>query len=133
MDEAGFYNRDCMEAMKEFPDGFFDLAIVDPPYGIGVFSMTFTKGGKQRNYKANTGFTTKGGKAFTEKRDYSHLSDWDTPPGPEYFDELFRVSQRQIIWGATIFSFHRQSHGSYGTSAATTKCRMILRTVSLPG
>lgn len=32
----GFYLRDCMEAMREFPDGFFDLAIVDPPYGIGV-------------------------------------------------------------------------------------------------
>lgn len=34
--ESGFYNMDCMEAMKEFPDGFFDLAIVDPPYGINV-------------------------------------------------------------------------------------------------
>ena len=34
--EPGFYNMDCMEAMKEFPDGFFDLAIVDPPYGIGA-------------------------------------------------------------------------------------------------
>lgn len=34
--ESGFYNMDCMEAMKEFPDGFFDLAIVDPPYGIKV-------------------------------------------------------------------------------------------------
>lgn len=36
--EAGFYNMDCMEAMREFPDGFFDLAIVDPPYGINVAS-----------------------------------------------------------------------------------------------
>ena len=34
----GFYNMDCMEAMKQFPDGFFDLAIVDPPYGINVAS-----------------------------------------------------------------------------------------------
>ena len=38
--ESGFYNRDCMEAMREFPDSFFDLAIVDPPYGGG-----FTEGG----------------------------------------------------------------------------------------
>ena len=38
MMEPGFYNRDCMEAMREFPDGFFDLAIVDPPYGIKVAS-----------------------------------------------------------------------------------------------
>ena len=36
--EPGLYNMDCMEAMKQFPDGFFDLAIVDPPYGIGVAS-----------------------------------------------------------------------------------------------
>ena len=36
--EPGFYNMDCMEAMKQFPDGFFDLAIVDPPYGINVAS-----------------------------------------------------------------------------------------------
>ena len=41
--EPGFYNMDCMEAMKQFPDGFFDLAIVDPPYGISVASH---KGGK---------------------------------------------------------------------------------------
>jgi len=34
--EAGFYNMDCMEALKEFPDGFFDLAVVDPPYGIDI-------------------------------------------------------------------------------------------------
>ncbi len=36
--EPGFYNMDCMDGMKEFPDGFFDLAIVDPPYGINVAS-----------------------------------------------------------------------------------------------
>lgn len=39
MMEAGFYNIDCMDAMKEFPDGFFDLAIVDPPYGDGNASI----------------------------------------------------------------------------------------------
>lgn len=38
MDKSGFYNRDCMDAMREFPDKFFDLAIVDPPYGIGISS-----------------------------------------------------------------------------------------------
>lgn len=38
MMDSGFYNMDCMEAMKEFPDWFFDLAIVDPPYGINVAS-----------------------------------------------------------------------------------------------
>lgn len=37
--DFGFYNMDCMEGMKQFPDGYFDLAIVDPPYGIGVMTM----------------------------------------------------------------------------------------------
>lgn len=37
--ESGFYNMDCMDGMREFPDKFFDLAIVDPPYGIGCMSM----------------------------------------------------------------------------------------------
>lgn len=42
--DFGFYNMDCMEGMKECPDKFFDLAIVDPPYGIGVGSMAYTNG-----------------------------------------------------------------------------------------
>lgn len=42
---SGFYNMDCMEAMKEFPDKFFDLAIVDPPYGINVGSASMGAGG----------------------------------------------------------------------------------------
>ena len=88
------YHADCMEAMKEFPDQFFDLAIVDPPYGIGIFSMNYTKSGAVRVH----------GKNVATRNDYRRFSDWDIKPGKEYFDELFRVSKKQIIWGGNYFS-----------------------------
>lgn len=88
------YNRDCMEAMREYPDKYFDLAVVDPPYGIGVMSMTYTKEGVERVY----------GYSAARRRDYKQQSDWDIKPGPEYFTELFRVSKAQIIWGGNYFS-----------------------------
>lgn len=76
------FNCDCMEYMKTVPDGFFELAIVDPPYGIGM------DGG-------NVGY--KGFNNFEKK-------DWDkAPPKYEYFRELFRVSRNQIIWGGNYF------------------------------
>lgn len=88
------YNADCMEAMKDFPDGFFDLAIVDPPYGIGVMTMNYTKSGAIRTH----------GYVAANRRDYRKQSEWDVKPGKEYFNELFRVSQRQIIWGGNYFA-----------------------------
>ena len=88
------YNMDCMAAMKEFPDKFFDLAVVDPPYGIGVMSMTCTTSGAVRTH----------GHAAAKRRDYRKQSQWDVKPTQEYFDELFRVSQNCIIWGGNYFS-----------------------------
>lgn len=83
----GFYNMDCIAGMKEFPDGYFDLAVVDPPYGINVASKGSWGGGNKEH--PSTKFTAK---------------EWDKhPPGKEYFDELFRVSKNQIIWGANHF------------------------------
>lgn len=83
--DFGFYNMDCMEGMKEFPDKYFDLAIVDPPYGIGINN--------------NIG-RRKGDKPSTYPKAY-----WDnTPPNEKYFRELFRVSKNQIIWGGNYFS-----------------------------
>lgn len=76
-------NRDCMEAMAEFPDKFFDLAIVDPPYGIG----DKFKGGKTGKMNFNE---------VVEK-------DWDKVPPTEYWNELMRVSKNQIIWGGNYF------------------------------
>lgn len=86
--DFGFYLMDCMKGMKEFPDGYFDLAIVDPPYG-GV-----TQGGYMTNQIS--------GGVAKNRNDY-HLSLWQCDkPGPEYFKELQRVSKNQIIWGGTI-------------------------------
>lgn len=90
----GFYNMDCMKGMKEFPDNFFDLAIVDPPYGIGVMTMNYTKSGAVRTH----------GYAAAKRRDYRKQSEWDVKPNKEYFDELFRVAKRKIIFGGNYFA-----------------------------
>lgn len=84
------YNGDCMDYMKNVPDKYFDLAIVDPPYGIDAANKIT---GPQR--KSGNGVAQKTG--FDKK-------DWDkTPPNKEYFIELLRVSKNQIIWGANHF------------------------------
>lgn len=107
----GFYNMDCMEAMRQFPDKFFDLAIVDPPYGISADKFNNGSGaskdkGKKygsavrcRNNRVNYGC----GKLRNRPFNQSDCS-WDrSPPTPDYFQELFRVSQNQIIWGENYF------------------------------
>ena len=92
--ENGFYNMDCMRGMRDFPDKHFGLAIVDPPYGIGVMSMNYTTSGNIRTR----------GNAAADRRDYRKQSEWDIKPSKEYFDELMRVSCRQVIWGGNYFS-----------------------------
>ncbi len=83
-----FRNMDCMELMKEYEDNHFDLAIVDPPYGIGE------SGGKSESRCKSTGV-----KPSTHKR-----KEWDNkPPSTEYFKELKRVSKEVVIWGANHF------------------------------
>jgi len=84
-------NIDCMEYMRGLPDKAFDLAIVDPPYGIDAAN---TFGGDER--KSGNGAANK--TAFEKK-------DWDlNVPDKSYFDELMRVSKNQIIWGANYMS-----------------------------
>ena len=83
------YNMDCMRGMREFPDKYFDLAVVDVPYGIGAGD--YERGGKQ------CGNARAASAVYTRK-------DWDRQPPPqEYFAELMRVSRNQIIWGANHF------------------------------
>jgi site-specific DNA-methyltransferase (adenine-specific) len=78
-------NEDCMEGMGRYPDKYFDLAIVDPPYGIG-YSDVVGKKKKEHGWK--------------ERKS----SQWDLhTPSFEYFIELFRVSKNQIIWGGNYF------------------------------
>ena len=85
------FHADCMEIMKQYPDKYFDLAIVDPPYGIDI-----TKQFENAN-KAGTKSMFKQTKGIVKK-------DWDAEiPTAEYFDELKRVSKNQIIWGGNYF------------------------------
>lgn len=80
---------DCMDVMREFPDKHFDLAIVDPPYGIGAAE--------------NKGAGKQYGTAAAPKTIYGAKSWDDSIPPPEYFTELRRVSRHQIIWGGNYF------------------------------
>jgi site-specific DNA-methyltransferase (adenine-specific) len=83
------YNQDCLEAMKDMSDNQFDLAIVDPPYGIGISGQKEKKQGKKSDRK------------------YHKEKNWDAKiPNKEYFTELQRVSKNQIIWGANYFVEH---------------------------
>ena len=85
------YLMDCIEGLKQIPDKYFKLAIVDPPYGIGI-----TKQFEDAN-KAGTKSMFKQTKGIVKK-------DWDAEiPTAEYFDELNRVSKKQIIWGGITF------------------------------
>lgn len=87
-----FYNMDCMEAMKQIPDKYFELAIVDPPYGIGIDEKMSKQNGKKY-----------GGKTLAKRGIYKK-TNWDIePPNEQYFEELIRISNNQIIWGANHF------------------------------
>jgi len=82
-----YENLDCMEGMKRYKDKHFDLAIVDPPYGINNIWV----GGTSHGW----------GKARREAKN----RDWDEKiPDREYFNELFRISKNQIIWGGNYFT-----------------------------
>ena len=88
--ESGFYNCDRMEGMAQFPDKFWDLAICDPPYGIGIVEQ-FKKTVKSSTSMFNLSNGIVG-------------SEWDgNIPDESYFTELFRVSRNQIVWGGNYF------------------------------
>lgn len=103
--DFGFYNMDCMEGMKEFPDKYFELAIVDPPYGINVTKMNFNGNALYKAEKEKRkGRLNSGGGKLKNSALQTMNCDWDRePPKKEYFDELFRVSKSQIIWGGNYF------------------------------
>ncbi len=80
-DKITITNEDNMELMKRYPDNYFDLAIVDPPYGIDRNGMNM------------------GNSVFNKDN-----KKWDSEiPSEEYFEELFRVSKKQIVWGGNYF------------------------------
>jgi site-specific DNA-methyltransferase (adenine-specific) len=81
--ESKVFNSDCLEGMKQYPDKWFDLAVCDPPYGLGDSKLT--QGGTwAAKYKVGD-------------------AKWDIAPNKDYFDELFRISKNQIIFGANYF------------------------------
>ena len=81
------YLIDCMEFMSGVPDKYFDLAIVDPPYGIGAGSVNFQNGTRKKPSK------------------FHKVNDWDNAiPTAEYWKQLFRVSINQIVWGGNYMT-----------------------------
>lgn len=126
--KPGFYNMDCMAALRSFPDQFFDLAVVDPPYGGGgQDSSHFCNVERERERGLHGGaadFEARRRSRFGGWFDRYHMQPdgrdvgnqipptmdggadirhWDFAPPPEYFDQLARVSKNQIIWGGNYF------------------------------
>lgn len=95
---AKMYNMDCMEFMADIPDKYYDLAVVDPPYGINIANDS--RFGQKISKNAAT--ITKN---YIKK-------DWDTRiPTDKYWDALFRISKNQIVWGVNYFYDKRLSGG----------------------
>ena len=87
------YHGDCMDLMRKTPDKYYDLCIVDPPYGIGVSEMNI--GARKVKNKACDG------------------KGWDNnTPTEEYWNELYRVSKHQIVWGANYFNCFNGKNGA---------------------
>ena len=87
------YNCDCMDLLKQTPDNYYELSIVDPPYGINA---------------------AKGVGKYSLKKYGKSNKQWDNEtPNKEYFDELFRVSKNQIICGANYFVEYLYSTKSF--------------------
>lgn len=90
MEMNSFICGDCMDYMLQFPDNYFDIAVVDPPYFSGperreYYGRKISPIGVQRHYKPS--------------------AEWEVP-GKVYFDELVRISKHQIVWGCNYFDYH---------------------------
>lgn len=91
-----FIHGDCMDYLPQFPDKYFDLAVVDPPYGR-----------KEHGGRDRSGYVKQknGSKIFVKDGGYENC-EWDNePPDSRYFDELLRVSKHQIIFGVNYFDY----------------------------
>ncbi|MCP3925012.1 MAG: site-specific DNA-methyltransferase [Desulfobacterales bacterium] len=98
-----WYNMDCMDFMRDVPDNKYDLAIVDPPYGIGWDGDNL----KEYNSTSCESWKHRKPKGYTEKK-------WDSEKPPiEYFEDLQRISKNQIIWGGNYFTNMLEVTGSW--------------------
>jgi site-specific DNA-methyltransferase (adenine-specific) len=87
------FNEDCIQVMKRYPDKYFDLAVVDPPYGIGANKMQLGNG-KRKIYRGE--------------------ADWDNAiPTADYWEQLFRVSKNQIVWGGNYMTEYLKPTGAW--------------------
>lgn len=87
------FNYDCIAIMKQYHDKIFDLAVVDPPYGIGANKMQLGNG---------------------KKKIYRGENDWDNAiPTAEYWEQLFRVSKNQIVWGGNYMTEYLKPTGAW--------------------
>ena len=127
------HHMDCLEGMRQFPEGYFDLAIVDPPYGVGAITYmphkrTKAVGGYVDEYSIVVAVLDMAQRSNVKnkycvdvvhgqsgKSTIKNFGDENVAPGPEYFKELFRVSKNQVIWGATTSYCLRLVASSYGT------------------
>lgn len=141
MTESIVYNADCLEAMREMPDNAFDLAVVDPPYGDGLHAEDgggkgwFTKYNQKAAAEDNYNRFCNPGSRFEKYKPVKRIGgdgggwknsvygqkiiEWDVAPGPEYFEQLFRVSKNQIIWGGNYFNL------------PPTRCFLVWRKLSI--
>lgn len=107
--DFGFYNMDCMDALHDFPDNYFDLAVVDPPYGINVFR----KDNASRS------------KLATSKSYKKYAGGDSAAPDPEYFRQLKRISRNQIIFGANHFMDNIAEGFRGGASGISSPCWIV--------
>jgi site-specific DNA-methyltransferase (adenine-specific) len=91
-DKIRIYNEDCLEAMKLMPDNAFELAIVDPPYGIGMDNQKVRAKPSRKNTYLRNGENQYNGGGWDNER-----------PSKDYWYNLFRISRNQIVWGANYF------------------------------
>ena len=126
MAESITFNEDCMEVMRRYPDKYFDLAVVDPPYGGGAAADTHTHththtgglhgGAAEWEHKERSRFGQRFDRYHISGEDGRRMGHedkkttpgvsirhWDVAPPTEYFQELARVSKNQIIWGGNYF------------------------------
>lgn len=90
MIDFGFLHMDCMDGMRQYPDKYFDIAVVDPPYFDGP---------NKRKYYGRSESTTR-----IKRTVYDAIDTWEVPD-KAYFDELMRVSRHQIVWGCNYFDY----------------------------
>lgn len=112
MPRSDVFNMDCMDYMRSLPDRAFSLAVVDPPYGLGCATWGMGRTADSRSAARQVymekvrknryhGAGKLAGRAMNATA--GKFENWDKMPPPEYFSELFRVSENQIIWGGNYF------------------------------